>query len=55
VNGDEAADMSTLAAYVEQDDALLGVLTVRETLEYAARLRYVPFRSGRNPVEHTTC
>ena len=34
--------MSSLAFYVEQDDALLGVLTVEETIKYAARLRYAP-------------
>ena len=33
-------DMSSLAFYVEQDDDLLGVLTVEETIKYAARLRY---------------
>lgn len=31
--------MSALAAYVEQSDALLGVLTVHETIRFAARLR----------------
>ncbi|VDC00690.1 unnamed protein product [Peniophora sp. CBMAI 1063] len=38
VNGDATADMSHLASYVEQSDALLGVLTVEETLYFAARL-----------------
>ena len=33
-------DMRMVASYIEQDDALLGVLTVHETVEYAARLRY---------------
>lgn len=33
--------MRSVASYVEQDDALLGVLTVGETVEYAARLRYM--------------
>lgn len=33
--------MRELAQYVEQDDALIGVLTVRETIEFAAKLRYV--------------
>lgn len=33
--------MRSVASYVEQDDALLGVLTVEETVEYAARLRYI--------------
>lgn len=41
VNGSEAADMRALSAYVEQDDALLGVLSVKETIQFAARLRYV--------------
>jgi ABC-type multidrug transport system ATPase subunit len=33
-------DMRDIATYVEQDDALLGVLTVAETVTYAAKLRY---------------
>lgn len=33
--------MTELASYVEQSDALLGVLTVEETIRFAARLRYV--------------
>jgi ABC-type multidrug transport system ATPase subunit len=41
VNGDPGADMGALAAYVEQSDALLGVLTVRETIRFAAGLRLV--------------
>lgn len=41
VNGREDADMTALASYVEQSDALLGVLTVRETIGFAARLRSV--------------
>lgn len=39
VNGDESVDMRNLASYVEQSDALLGVLTVQETVRFAARLR----------------
>lgn len=35
--------MTELASYVEQSDALLGVLTVEETIRFAARLRYVSF------------
>ena len=41
MNGHEDPDMRSLGAYVEQSDALLGVLSVRETIEFAARLRYV--------------
>ena len=33
--------MKALASYVEQSDALLGVLSVQETLYFSARLRYV--------------
>jgi ABC-type multidrug transport system ATPase subunit len=39
VNGTEDFDMRSLGAYVEQSDALLGVLSVRETINFAARLR----------------
>ena len=35
--------MRELAQYVEQDDALIGVLSVRETIEFSAKLRYVIF------------
>ena len=35
--------MRSLASYVEQSDALLGVLTVQETITFAARLRYSHF------------
>lgn len=40
--------MSSLAFYVEQDDALLGVLTVKETINFAARLRYDAFHCERS-------
>lgn len=40
VNGHDRISMKELAAYVEQDDALLGVLTVQETITFAARLRW---------------
>ncbi|KAG8885259.1 hypothetical protein FRB97_001705 [Tulasnella sp. 331] len=42
VNGETDVDMSDLAAYVEQSDALLGVLTVKETIRFAARLSLDP-------------
>lgn len=41
MNADPDADMAALASYVEQSDALLGVLTVQETITFAARLRSV--------------
>lgn len=34
-------EMTHLSSYVEQADALLGVLTVEETFLYSARLRCV--------------
>ncbi|KLO14790.1 P-loop containing nucleoside triphosphate hydrolase protein, partial [Schizopora paradoxa] len=43
----KSPDMSSLAAYVEQSDALLGVLTVQETIRYAARLSLDPSKSKR--------
>lgn len=33
--------MHHISSFVEQEDALLGVLTVRESITYALRLRYV--------------
>ncbi|TDL28023.1 P-loop containing nucleoside triphosphate hydrolase protein [Rickenella mellea] len=42
VNGNETIDMSSLGSYVEQNEALLGVLSVRETIQFAARLSLDP-------------
>ena len=39
LNGSAEFDMKRTLSFVEQDDALFGVLTVRETVSYAARLR----------------
>lgn len=33
--------MHRISTFVEQEDALLGVLTVRESISYALRLQYV--------------
>ena len=38
LNGDSEFDRRTSLGFVEQDDALLGVLTVRETLTFSSRL-----------------
>ena len=40
LDGVEASTSSiqTLSSYVEQEDALIGSLTVRETMDFAARL-----------------
>ncbi|GAA5965340.1 hypothetical protein JCM10213_005255, partial [Rhodosporidiobolus nylandii] len=38
VNGSSSFTVSELFSFVEQDDALLGVLTVRETVSFAAHL-----------------
>lgn len=40
LNGVANFDMRRTVCFVEQNDALLGVLTVRETVAYAARLRF---------------
>lgn len=42
VNGGPASfgDLRRLSSYVEQEDALIGSLTVRETLHFAARLAH---------------
>lgn len=41
VNGDAAVPLAAfrdLSCFVEQEDALIGSLTVRETIDFAARL-----------------
>ncbi|SPO34941.1 related to ATP-binding cassette protein (ABC) transporter [Pseudozyma flocculosa] len=38
VNGSDTTSVRDLSGYVEQEDALLGTLTVRETIQYSARL-----------------
>ena len=40
INGSEASPITlrSVSSYVEQEDALIGSLTVRETLDFAARL-----------------
>ena len=41
VNGSRSmpiSDFRSISSYVEQEDALLGSLTVKETMEFAARL-----------------
>lgn len=40
INGTKAskAMLQSVSSYVEQEDALIGSLTVRETMEFAARL-----------------
>ena len=40
VNGVKAAvdDFQAISSYVEQEDSLIGSLTVRETLDFAVRL-----------------
>ena len=40
--------LESVAAYVEQFDALLGVLTVKETLRYQAELRPTRARTPRS-------
>ncbi|EIN11024.1 P-loop containing nucleoside triphosphate hydrolase protein [Punctularia strigosozonata HHB-11173 SS5] len=42
LNGSSEFSMRDVSSYVEQDDALLGVLTVRETLAFSAKLSFVP-------------
>ena len=39
LNGSADWNPSDVISFVEQDDALFGVLTVRETVAYAAYLR----------------
>ncbi|KAI0031344.1 P-loop containing nucleoside triphosphate hydrolase protein [Vararia minispora EC-137] len=42
LSGSGGADLKSLTSYVEQSDALLGVLTVEESLYFAARLSLDP-------------
>ena len=55
VNGEPGVDMTALASYVEQSDALLGVLSVRETVRFAARLRYILCATCLPPEISLTC
>lgn len=47
--------MFEISSFVEQEDALLGVLTVRETVTYALRLQYALPRIYRNPHLSAVC
>jgi ABC-type multidrug transport system ATPase subunit len=51
VNGAEPslATFRDLSCYVEQEDALIGSLTVKETLHFAARLAHKRYMSADSP------
>ena len=40
-----AAMLQSVSSYVEQEDALIGSLTIRETLDFAARLSLPRYRT----------
>ncbi len=46
-------DVKSISSYVEQEDALLGVLTVRETIWYSAKLSLPPSTSRQDIDERT--
>ena len=51
------SEFSTLSSFVEQEDRLIGSLTARETVDFAARMarnRYAPSRSPLNQVSGLT-
>lgn len=52
VNGRKAMLNYGRAAYVTQEDVLIGTLTVKETLTFAARLRLPLVRAGRRARHH---